>query len=137
MTAMKRRVATKKNAPGSQPVRTRDENTITIVGRNDTSFGQDDEFLSDDIIKISDYLYERKVEISTVRGNLKKFLTQIGDIVGDAPRAFGKYELHEIEISAELSLSGELKIWGVGGADVEGKAGIKFLIRHSSGSTNT
>lgn len=130
----RKKAATKKASRRLKRGKGNDEGTITIVGRGEAS-ERENEFLSDDIIKISDYLYERKVATTTVRANVNKFLKQIGDIVGDAPRAFGQYELHEIEISAELTLSGELKIWGIGGADVEGKAGIKFVIRRSAAGT--
>jgi hypothetical protein len=103
--------------------------TLTIIGRGPGPQAGE-KFLSSEIIKLSDYLYERKVKTSTVRENVKKFLLEVGDVVGDAPQLFGDYELHEIEISAELTLSGEVKLWGIGGADVEGKAGLKFVIRH-------
>jgi hypothetical protein len=129
--AAKKNAATKGASRSFKRRKGNDEGTITIVGRGEAS-ERENEFLSDGIIKISDYLYERKVETTTVRANVNKFLKQIGDIVGDAPRAFGQYELHEIEISAELTLSGELKIWGIGAADMEGKAGIKFVIRHGA-----
>jgi hypothetical protein len=131
MPVKKRKPAVNKRSASPRVLIPDDGKTITIVGRSETP-AEEGDFLSDDIIKISDYLYERKVETSTVRANVNKFLKKVGDIVGDAPRAFGNYELHEIEISAELTLSGELKIWGIGAADVEGKAGIKFLIRHNA-----
>jgi hypothetical protein len=123
-------MATKRKA-AARPETKSDDNTLTIVGRNDTAGPPDDEFLDNEIIKLSDYLYERKVPTSTVKKNLSKFLVNIGDIVAQAPSAFGAYELHSIEIAAELTVTGELKFWGIGGTEVEGKAGIKFLIRRS------
>jgi hypothetical protein len=123
-------MATKRKAAARPQTKT-ETNTLTIVGRNDTADREDDEFLDSEIIKLSDYLYERKVPTSTLKQNLAKFLVHIGDIVAQAPSAFGAYELHEIEIAAELTVTGELKIWGIGGTDIEGKAGIKFLIRRS------
>lgn len=124
----------------SSPKKTVAGGSLSIVGRaprpnlaNDVELGPD-RFLDSKMIKLSDYLYETKVETSTVRENLAKFLTQIGDVVADAPQIFGAYELHEIEISAELSVSGELKLLGFGGADIEGTGGLKFLIRRTSSS---
>jgi len=107
--------------------------SITVVGRSEPDPADVNRFLGDHIIKLSDYLYEKKIKTSTVKENLKHFLTEIGDLVGEAPRAFGDYELHEIEISAELTISGELKLLGLGGAEMEGKGGLKFTIRRTVG----
>jgi hypothetical protein len=126
--------ATKKRAKAPQK-REKDRGSITIVGRTPPTPVEEDHFLDDKMIKLSDYLYETKIKTSTVRDNLKRFLTEIGDLVADAPQLFGAYELHEIEISAELSISGELKLLGFGGADVEGKGGLKFLIRRTAGNS--
>lgn len=110
--------------PSFATVSTSDEEMITVVGRKATERPPDDEFL--DIIKISDYLYERRVPTSELKERISEFLRKMGDVVADAPHAFGAYELHEIEFSAEVTLSGDIKLLGV-----EGKAGIKFLIRRS------
>jgi hypothetical protein len=83
------------------------------------------------MIKLSDYLYENKIKTSTVKDNLKRFLTEIGDLVAEAPQLFGGYELHEIEVSAEISVSGELKLIGLGGTEMEGTGGLKFTIRRT------
>lgn len=120
-------VAKKSGKPAARGAE--DSGFITIVGRSEDQKLDRNIVLSDEIIKISDYLYERKVKTSTVRENVHKFLVSIGDIVAEAPQAFGDYSLHEIEVSAELTLSGEVKLWGIGGAEVEGKAGITFKIR--------
>jgi hypothetical protein len=127
-------MATKSKNPAKKAkkrvqIRESESGTITVVGRAADPEFERNIVLSNEIIKISDYLYERKIKTSTVKDNVRKFLVQIGDIVAEAPQVFGDYSLHEIEISAELSLSGELKLWGVGGADVEGKAGLKFVIQ--------
>jgi hypothetical protein len=127
-------MATKRKA-ATRPRTTDHENTLTIVGRIDPAGPQEDEFLDSGIIKLSDYLYERKVPTSTVKENLSKFLAHLGEIVAQAPSAFGAYELHSIEIAAELTVTGELKFWGIGGTEVEGKAGIKFLIHRKGTST--
>jgi hypothetical protein len=115
------------------PARSVARGELAILGRPEPDAAERDRFLSNDIIKLSDFLYEKKVKTSTVKENLKHFLNEIGDLVGDVPRLFGTYELHEIEISAELTLSGELKLMGFGGAEMEGKGGLKFTIRHTPG----
>ncbi|HEY4359085.1 MAG TPA: hypothetical protein VGN16_25285 [Acidobacteriaceae bacterium] len=105
---------------------------ITILGRSEPSKADKNRFLSDKMIKLSDYLYEKKVKTSTVKENLTRFLTEIGDVVAEVPELFGSYELDEIEVSAELTISGEFKLIGLGGGEVEGKGGLKFTIRRNS-----
>jgi hypothetical protein len=106
---------------------------LAIVGRAEPGQTRG-VFLEDKMIKLSDYLYENKVKTSTVKENLKRFLTEIGELVGEAPKMLGDYKLDEIEIAAELTISGELKLLGVGGTEVEGKGGIKFTIRRKPGA---
>ena len=106
------------NAAAENP---EDDQMITVVGRKDQEPGED-QFL--EIVKLSDYLYEKKVPASQLKANIARFLRKMGDVVAEAPQAFGAYELHEIELSAEVTLSGDLKL-----LDVEGKAGLKFVIR--------
>lgn len=121
-----------KSSKKGKPSSSGDGDVLTVIGRMDTNAPRDDEFLGE-FIKISDYLYERKVPTPTLKENVSKFLRRIGDIVADAPQAFGAYELHEIEFSAEITVSGDLKLIGM-----EGKAGVKFIIRRQStqGSSN-
>jgi hypothetical protein len=105
--------------------------TLWIVGREEIA-KDEDQFLGSEIIKLSDYLYEKEVKTATVRKNMERFLLQVGEIVASAPEIFGGYVLHEIEFGAEVTLKGELKLWGFGGAEVGGKAGIKFRVRRVS-----
>jgi hypothetical protein len=112
---------TKKSTPSGPK-----KGEIAIVGRGE----REDRFLGGEMIKISDYLYEKNVKTTTVKENLARFLKEVGGLIEDAPKSFGRFELDEIEISAELTISGEIKLIGLGGAEMEGKGGLKFTIRH-------
>lgn len=128
-----RKTNKKTNRPKKSSAVNRGEeaNMISIVARGRPATEAEPDLSDSDlssIIKISDYMSERKIETSIVRDNLNRFLDQLKDIVSDSPDTFGKFHLSEIEISAEITLSGGIRLLG-SGAEAEAKGGIKFTIK--------
>ena len=59
--------------------------------------------------------------------NVNVFLNQMGQVLAKTPDIEG-FQLSEVEVSAEISVTGQLVLWGVGG-QVGGNAGIKFVFK--------
>ena len=81
-------------------------------------------------IKLSDYLYAQPVRTSDLRDRLTTFLDQLKEVIGNVPEAYGHYQMDEIEISAEVTASGQLRLLGSGGS-AGAKGGIKFKFKRS------
>jgi hypothetical protein len=71
------------------------------------------------------------VSTSRLRDNLTEFLSNLGVVVGGAPERFGRFELDQVEISAEVTAEGDIHLLGIGGkAGVQG--GVKFVMKRPS-----
>lgn len=84
---------------------------------------------SDDMRGVTDRLV-RTVEIDTAElgKNIKSFVEQMGRVMSDLPASAGQYDLSQIELSVELTASGEVVICGIGGgASVTGGVTFVFL----------
>jgi hypothetical protein len=57
--------------------------------------------------------------------NLNIFLSQMDDILSEAPDSVGKFRLNELEVTVEISAEGKVVLWGIGGG-VGGKGGLSL-----------
>jgi hypothetical protein len=103
------------------------DDTIVIVSMSAPSSRKGEADLSGPI-KLSDYLYAQPVKTSDFRDRLNVFLDQLKEVVGAVPEFYGRYQMDEIEISAEVNASGHLRLLGSGGS-AGAKGGIKFKFK--------
>ncbi len=97
--------------------------TISVVSRRPSRY------LTGGMTKLSDYLYEDKpIKTDALREQINDFLTKMQAVIKDAPDTFGTFNLDAIELSAEISASGHVKLLGFGG-EAAGKGGIKFSLK--------
>jgi hypothetical protein len=75
----------------------------------------------------------RKLEVDADRlaDNINIFLVQMGEVMAKTPDAVGKFQLAEVEVSAEITGKGQVVLWGVGG-EVGAGGGIKFVFKKGS-----
>ncbi|WP_204153018.1 hypothetical protein [Leptolyngbya sp. CCY15150] len=76
-------------------------------------------------------LIETQIDVGVLSGELQSFLSKLGSILTATPKAIGDYELDEIELSAEVSASGTIKILGSGIESSLG-SGLKFVFRRKA-----
>lgn len=76
-------------------------------------------------------LVERQIDVGILSGELQSFLSKLSSILTETPKAVGDYELDEIELSAEISASGTIKILGSGIESSLG-SGLKFVFRRKA-----
>ena len=50
------------------------------------------------------------------------------EVMTKTPETVGKFQLAEVEVSAEITTKGQVVLWGVGG-EVGAGGGIKFVFR--------
>lgn len=76
-------------------------------------------------------LIETQIDVGVLSGELQSFLSKLSSILTATPKAIGDYELDEIELSAEVSASGTIKILGSGIESSLG-SGLKFVFRRKA-----
>lgn len=75
-------------------------------------------------------MWTRRLEIDTdqLAVNISVFLDQMGEVMSRTPDSVGRFQLAEVEVSAEITGKGQVVLWGVGG-EVEAGGGIKFVFK--------
>jgi hypothetical protein len=71
------------------------------------------------------------VPVEEFRQRVNDFLDSIRHIITDLPDNWGRYELDEITVSAEISAKGHVSLLGSGG-ELAGKAGLTFTFTRTS-----
>jgi hypothetical protein len=73
-------------------------------------------------------IVERAVDVTQVRKNFEHFLQNLKEIIDVEVLHVGTFVLDEVSFSAEISVSGDFKLLGVGtGIDAQG--GVTFTLR--------
>ncbi len=73
-------------------------------------------------------IVERTVDVTQVRANFERFLQNLKEIINVEVPHVGTFVLDEVSFSAEISVSGDFKLLGVGtGIDAQG--GVTFTLR--------
>ena len=104
----RRRPITSPRSVDETPTSDSAPDSIYVFGRQDESYLE--------MIKLSDYLYERKpVKTDTLKNQVESFLSKMKAVMEKAPEAFGAFQLDTIEISAEVSAKGHVSLFGSGG----------------------
>jgi hypothetical protein len=67
-----------------------------------------------------------------IEENFRDFMGSMEVALKGIPTALGRYEVDEIELALELTISGEVRL--LVGAGIEGKAGITLTLKRSSAS---
>jgi hypothetical protein len=78
-------------------------------------------------------LFETQLNTSVLSDELQKFLSKLNNILTNIPKNVNEYQLDEIELSAEISASGTIKILG-SGVESELGGGLKFVFRRKAQS---
>jgi len=69
-----------------------------------------------------------EIDASQLAVSINLFLTQMDEVMTKTPETVGKFQLAEVEVSAEITTKGQVVLWGVGG-EVGAGGGIKFVFR--------
>jgi len=97
---------------------------IQFIGRSDESEDRG----------LSDYFSAKALRVATIdaaklRNQLSAFLENMDEVMAGLSRTVLSLELDSVTVSAELSASGEVRLVGVGGAEVSGKGGLSFTLK--------
>lgn len=74
---------------------------------------------------------ETKLNVNQLTTNVNIFLGQIDSLLNETPEKVGNFRFDELELYAEVSSNGELKMLGTG-VGVGGMGGLKFVFRRMS-----
>lgn len=108
-----------------------DEIYIIAVPEEDLTEDFDDPMrgpLSDTVGK----LRPTKVKLAELAGSVKLFMQQMEKLLSETPTNLGEFEFSEFEVSAGITTSGQLTLYGVAGAEIGGQGGLKFVFRKNS-----
>lgn len=67
------------------------------------------------------------VQVSLLKENMRKFLDQLKEILDAGSAAVGLYEVHQVEISAQITSEGKIGLLG-SGLQVGVQGGLKFIL---------
>jgi hypothetical protein len=104
---------------------------VSILGLEDSDPGRTDRWT----LKRSEEwrLGRAEVPVDVFQARVTKFLESMRGVIADVPAAFGKYQLDQVTISAEVSAKGQISLLGSGG-ELAGKSGLTFTFtRHATG----
>ena len=79
----------------------------------------------DDEIVIS----KRKVEVSKLKGEMRKFLQAMRETLDEAETPNSKMQLDEVELSVEINGEGQISLFGIGGGKAGGKGAMTFKFK--------
>ena len=77
----------------------------------------------------SENLVTSTVKVSELAGSIQVFLEQVGRLLTQTPNQLGAFEFSEFEISAGVTASGHLTLFGVAGAEAGLEGGLKFVFK--------
>ncbi len=69
-----------------------------------------------------------KIKSDSLAGNIKQFLSQIGEVFRSATQEFDGFSVETITINAEINAKGGLTLLGLGG-ELGSKGGISFTLK--------
>jgi hypothetical protein len=107
------------------PKRTYDKSKITVIVHEET----EDERLVGEVLT-----RKLEVDVNQLAVNINLFLDQMGGVIANTPDTVGRFQLAEVEISAEITGKGQVVLWGVGG-EVGTGGGIKFVFKKGTSPT--
>ena len=94
------------------------EGQIEIITRRDQ-----DESRTDRVRLVS-----RVVDVSELREQYKKFMSNLQSIIDVSEGDVGPFQLNEIQFNAEITGNGEFKLLGTG-VGVEAKSAVTFVLQ--------
>ena len=71
------------------------------------------------------------VDVKTLQDEVQSFLGAMEKIIGNLSQEIGNYTMDTITVSAEVSASGKVSLFGTGG-EVGGKGGLSFAFKRSN-----
>ena len=85
--------------------------------------------------RVSDFIarfasHDGTIPSEKLSEGLKEFLSSFGDALKGVPEALSGYHVEEIELSVEISASGDVSLI-VGSAHMEGTAGVKLTLKRA------
>jgi len=94
-----------------------DEGKIDIITRRDQDQSRTDRVR----------LVSRVVDVSELREQYKKFMSNLQSIIDVREGDVGPFQLNEIQFNAEITGNGEFKLLGTG-VGVEAKSAVTFVL---------
>jgi hypothetical protein len=97
--------------------------TISILGLEDSEPGRPDRWT---LKRPDDWRLGRaEVPLEIFRQRVTGFVDSMREVITGLPEAFGKYQLDQVTVSAEVSAKGQVSLLGSGG-ELAGKSGLTF-----------
>lgn len=72
----------------------------------------------------------RAVGLDTLKGNMHRFLDQLREILDAGADRIGRFELEQVEVTAQIGGNGQIALVG-SGVKVEAQGGIRLILRRS------
>ena len=72
---------------------------------------------------------KRKVEVSKLKGEMRKFLQAMRETLDEAETPNSKMQLDEVELSVEINGEGQISLFGIGGGKAGGKGAMTFKFK--------
>jgi hypothetical protein len=69
------------------------------------------------------------VKLSQLSEGMSAFLAQMDSLLSSVRTTAGQFQLNEVEVSAGISASGEVTLFGIGGGEAGIKGGLKLTFR--------
>jgi hypothetical protein len=96
---------------------------VSVLGLEDTEPGRPDRWT---LKRSEDWRLGRvEMPVDVLKSRVSRFLDSMREVITDLPAAFGRYELDQVTISAEVSAKGQISLLGSGG-ELAGKSGLTF-----------
>lgn len=70
------------------------------------------------------------VSVDVLKQNVRRFFSQLHDILDTGAANIGAFEIAEVEVSAQITGGGEIGLLGSGGK-VELQGGLKFVLKRA------
>jgi|GEM_PF-4299956 len=71
------------------------------------------------------------MKLSELTANFKQFMQQIEELLQEVPVEVENFELSEFEVSAGITATGKLALWGIGG-EAGAKGGLRFVFKQKT-----
>ncbi|MEM6400177.1 MAG: hypothetical protein AAF757_08060 [Cyanobacteria bacterium P01_D01_bin.116] len=72
---------------------------------------------------------KRKVEVSKLKGEMRKFLQAMSETLNEAENVNSKMQLDEVELSVEINGEGQIGLIGFGSGKAGGKGAMTFKFK--------
>jgi hypothetical protein len=77
----------------------------------------------------------KPLNVKVLADNVNMFIGQLGSILEETPEKLGKFHFEELEVHAEITGTGKVVLFGIGG-EMGATGGLRFVFRRSTVASN-